>query len=64
VVGAGGRILLPGPAGMEQRIRLESEGVTFRGQRVYMEEHSWDWGRGDKERQKAKVKRQKAKVRK
>ena len=31
VVGAGGRILLPGEAALEQRLRLESEGVTVRG---------------------------------
>ena len=29
VVGAGGRILLPGEAAMEQRLRLEAEGVRF-----------------------------------
>jgi len=30
VVGARGRILLPGEAGLEQRLRLQSEGVEFR----------------------------------
>ncbi len=34
VVGAGGRIKLPGEAGAEQRLRLQMEGVTFRGRRV------------------------------
>jgi methylated-DNA-protein-cysteine methyltransferase related protein len=34
VIGAGGRILLPGEAAMEQRLRLESEGVAFTGGRV------------------------------
>ena len=29
VVGAGGKILLPGEAALEQRLRLESEGVRF-----------------------------------
>jgi methylated-DNA-protein-cysteine methyltransferase-like protein len=29
VVGAGGRILLPGEAALEQRLRLEAEGVRF-----------------------------------
>ena len=43
VVGAGGRIRLPGAAGMEQRIRLEAEGVTFSGMRVRMEEHRFEW---------------------
>src|SRR5437588_3035950 len=38
VVAAGGRIALPGEAGMEQRFRLESEGVMFGGRRVRMSE--------------------------
>src|SRR5947209_20304247 len=38
VVAAGGRIALPGEAGMEQRFRLESEGVLFGGRRVRMSE--------------------------
>ncbi|MBM3814597.1 MAG: cysteine methyltransferase [Acidimicrobiia bacterium] len=39
VVGAGGRILLPGENGLEQRLRLKGEGVKFQGDRVMMEEH-------------------------
>ena len=39
VIGAGGKILLPGEAGMEQRIRLENEGVRFRGPRIRMDLH-------------------------
>jgi methylated-DNA-protein-cysteine methyltransferase related protein len=39
VVGAGGRILLRGEPGLEQRMRLEAEGVKFRGGRVRMESH-------------------------
>ena len=39
VLGAGGRIRLPGASGMEQRLRLEQEGVTFRSSRVVMERH-------------------------
>lgn len=38
VVAAGGRIALPGEAGFEQRMRLESEGVSFSGSRVRMAE--------------------------
>ncbi len=34
VVGSGGKILLPGEAGLHQRLLLELEGVTFRGARV------------------------------
>ena len=41
VVGAGGRIALPGEQGQEQRLRLEMEGVTFRGARVRMDRHGW-----------------------
>lgn len=41
VVGAGGKILLPAEAGMEQRFRLESEGVRFLGLRVDMDAHRW-----------------------
>jgi methylated-DNA-protein-cysteine methyltransferase related protein len=39
VVGAGGKISLPGENGLEQRLRLQSEGVAFRGSRVWMEKH-------------------------
>ena len=41
VVGAGGRIALSGEDGREQRLRLEIEGITFRGGRVRMDLHSW-----------------------
>ncbi|HET7184680.1 MAG TPA: MGMT family protein, partial [Terriglobales bacterium] len=37
VVGAGGKILLTGEAAMEQRFRLENEGVHFVGLRVDMD---------------------------
>lgn len=41
VVAAGGRIALPGAEGQEQRLRLEIEGVTFRGAKVVMDRHAW-----------------------
>src|SRR5208282_364386 len=41
VVAAGGRIALTGEDGQEQRLRLRMEGVTFRGDRVRMDLHSW-----------------------
>jgi methylated-DNA-protein-cysteine methyltransferase-like protein len=41
VLGAGGKILLPGAAGGEQRMRLEAEGVKFRAGRVWMERHQF-----------------------
>ncbi len=39
VVGAGGEIKLKFEAGMEQRMRLEMEGVRFAGKRVDMSAH-------------------------
>jgi methylated-DNA-protein-cysteine methyltransferase-like protein len=39
VVGAGGEIKLKYEAALEQRTRLEMEGVRFRGKRVDMSEH-------------------------
>jgi len=44
-LGAGGRIRLPGQAGLEQRMRLQAEGVAFRGDRVDMGRHAFDFGR-------------------
>ena len=38
VVGAGGRIRLPGEAGLEQRTRLASEGISFQRGRIPMKE--------------------------
>src|SRR5215472_18757555 len=43
VVGGGGRILLPGEAGFEQRTRLASEGVRFHGDRIPMREFSFEF---------------------
>jgi len=45
VVAAGGRIALPGESGMEQRFRLESEGVRFSGRKVRMAEHEFKFAR-------------------
>ena len=41
IVGAGGEIKLRGEAAMEQRFRLEAEGVVFRGRRVDMSKHEY-----------------------
>src|SRR5216684_9167150 len=41
VLGAGGKILLPREAGIEQRLRLQSEGVVFRGGKVWMQAHEF-----------------------
>ena len=45
VLGAGGRIRLPGQAGFEQRLRLQAEGVVFRGERVDMKLCEWNLGK-------------------
>lgn len=39
VVGAGGQIRLKRDMALEQRMRLESEGVRFHGKRIAMREH-------------------------
>jgi methylated-DNA-protein-cysteine methyltransferase-like protein len=39
VLGSGGAIRLQGEAALEQRLRLEMEGVRFRGKRVDMDAH-------------------------
>jgi methylated-DNA-protein-cysteine methyltransferase-like protein len=44
ILGAGGEIKLRGDSALEQRLRLESEGVTFRGRRVNMKEHEFKFG--------------------
>jgi methylated-DNA-protein-cysteine methyltransferase-like protein len=39
IVGSGGKILLTGEHAFEQRMRLQSEGVTFIGLRVDLKQH-------------------------
>jgi len=51
VVGAGGKILLPGEKGLEQRMRLETEGIRFRAGRVWLENHQHLFG-GKRPRQR------------
>jgi len=43
VIGAGGRILCPGESGLEQRLRLKTEGVTFSGDRVLLADHQFQF---------------------
>jgi methylated-DNA-protein-cysteine methyltransferase related protein len=43
VVGAGGKILLGGELGFEQRMRLQAEGVKFVGLRVAIKEHRFSF---------------------
>lgn len=41
VLGAGGAIKCTGDSALEQRFRLEAEGVHFRGRKVDMKAHEW-----------------------
>jgi methylated-DNA-protein-cysteine methyltransferase related protein len=41
VLGSGGEIKLRGDSAMEQRFRLEAEGVRFRGKKVDMKAHEF-----------------------
>jgi methylated-DNA-protein-cysteine methyltransferase-like protein len=45
VLGAGGKVLLQGALGLEQRLRLQSEGVSFRGERVVMVRHEFQFSK-------------------
>lgn len=57
VVGAGGEIKLRGDSAIEQRLRLEGEGVAFSGRRVDMRRHEFKFPRtGQHARRKGKGK--------
>jgi len=45
VVGRGGRILLRGEAALEQRLRLEAEGVRFHGAGIPMKQYGHRFAR-------------------
>jgi len=45
ILGAGGEIRLRGAGAFEQRLRLEAEGVRFRGKRVDMARHEYRFPR-------------------
>src|SRR5207302_5431578 len=57
VLGAGGAIKLRGHSAFEQRFRLESEGVKFRGRRVDMREHEFTFGSSSSKRAPASAPR-------
>src|SRR4051812_42931633 len=46
VVGSGGKILLGGNNALEQRMRLEMEGVRFHGAKVDIKTFQWKTGAG------------------
>jgi methylated-DNA-protein-cysteine methyltransferase-like protein len=56
VVGSGGHIKLPGAPGLEQRLRLENEGVRFRGRRIHMRLHEFKFGKAARARSRRKNK--------
>jgi len=45
VLGSAGKILLAGAAGLDQQLRLKSEGVAFRGGKVRMDLHEFKFQR-------------------
>jgi methylated-DNA-protein-cysteine methyltransferase-like protein len=45
VIGAGGKILLKGEPGLEQRLRLAAEGVAVAGNRVHLEKYAFRFRR-------------------
>jgi methylated-DNA-protein-cysteine methyltransferase related protein len=55
VLGAGGEIKLRGDSAMEQRLRLEAEGIRFRGRRVDMKHCEFKFaGAGARKKQSAR----------
>ena len=52
VVAAGGRIAIPGEGGLDQRFRLEMEGVKFSGRKVRMAEFEYKFPRKKTAKQK------------
>jgi methylated-DNA-protein-cysteine methyltransferase-like protein len=57
VLGAGGEIKLGGDSAVEQRLRLESERVIFRGKRVDMKRHEFKFPEPTRGKQRSKKKR-------
>jgi methylated-DNA-protein-cysteine methyltransferase-like protein len=55
VVAAGGRIAIPGEGGLDQRFRLEMEGVKFSGKKVRMAEFEFLFGQKKNSRVKKKT---------
>jgi methylated-DNA-protein-cysteine methyltransferase related protein len=61
VVAAGGRIAITGEGGLDQRFRLEMEGVKFSGRKVRMVEFEYKFPRKETAKLKKKSIREKAK---
>jgi methylated-DNA-protein-cysteine methyltransferase-like protein len=56
ILGAGGQIKLRGDYAIEQRLRLEAEGVTFRGRRVDMKKHEFQFKNMKRKSSKDRIK--------
>jgi methylated-DNA-protein-cysteine methyltransferase-like protein len=56
IVGAGGEIKLRADSAIEQRLRLEAEGVAFRGRRVDMKRFEFKFAAARKPKKKQKTK--------
>ena len=59
IVAAGGRIAIPGEGGLDQRFRLEMEGVKFSGRKVRMAEFEYKFSRTRTTKQKKSIGRSK-----
>jgi methylated-DNA-protein-cysteine methyltransferase related protein len=59
VVAAGGRIAIPGEGGLDQRFRLEMEGVKFSGKKLRMAEFEYKFSRHRTTKQKKSIGRSK-----
>jgi methylated-DNA-protein-cysteine methyltransferase-like protein len=64
VVAAGGRIAIPGEGGMDQRFRLEMEGVKFSGRKIRMAEFEFKFARRKSQPAKKKSSLRKSSLRK
>ena len=53
VLGAGGEIKLRGDSAIEQRLRLQAEGVSFRGRKVNMSRHEFHFSRSNAQKKRA-----------
>ena len=54
VVGSGGHIKLRGAPALEQRLRLQNEGVTFRGRRIHMPLYEFKFGKAARAKTRSK----------
>jgi len=63
VVAAGGRIAIPGEGGLDQRFRLEMEGVKFSGKKVRMAEFEFKFPKKRSLQKKKSVDRRRPRLR-